>query len=127
MLIFTRQELPVLDRTEYPSAKGLQQGGYVLWQSAEGTPDVILIGTGSETPIALEAGKKLAAEDIRVRVVSMPSWELFDQQPADYRKSVLPSEVRVRVAVEAGTKLGWEHYCMPAYRRWHKRRRCAII
>jgi transketolase len=106
----TRQKLPVLDRTELASAEALQRGGYVLWQSADGTPDVIVIGTGSETHIALEAGKKLATEGVRVRVVSLPSWELFDQQPADYRESVLPSAVRARVAVEAGIKLGWEHY-----------------
>jgi transketolase len=109
-LIFTRQKLPVLDRTELASAEGLQRGGYVLWQSDDGKPDVILIGTGSETHIALEAGKKLAAEDVRVRVVSLPSWELFDRQPADCRESVLPSAVRARVAVEAGIKLGWERY-----------------
>ena len=109
-LIFTRQKLPVLDRSAYPSAEGVQRGAYVLWQSAGGTPNVILIGTGSETHIALEAGKNLAAEDVRVRVISMPSWELFDRQPADYRERVLPSTVRARVAVEAGLKLGWEHY-----------------
>ncbi len=71
---------------------------------------MILIGTGSETHIALEAGKKLAAEGINVRVVSLPSWELFDGQPADYRETVLPPGVKARVAVEAGIKLGWEHY-----------------
>jgi transketolase len=109
-LILTRQKLPVLNRTELASADGLQRGGYVLWQSADGTPDMIVIGTGSETHIALEAGKKLATRGIRVRVVSLPSWELFDRQPADYRESVLPSAVRARVAVEAGIKLGWEHY-----------------
>jgi len=84
-LIFTRQKLPVLDRTKYPSAEGVQRGGYALWQSADGTPDVILIGTGSETHIALEAGKKLSAEGIKTSVVSLPSWKLFDRQPADYR------------------------------------------
>jgi transketolase len=109
-LILARQKLPVLDRTEYASAEGVGRGAYVLWQSEDGKPDVILIGTGSETHIALEAGKQLAAEGVRVSVVSMPSWELFDRQPADYRASVLPSNVRARVAVEAGTKLGWEHY-----------------
>ena len=109
-LVFTRQGLPVLERTEYASAEGLQRGGYVLWESSSNTPEVILIGTGSEVHICLEAGKKLAAEDIGVRVVSLPSWELFDQQPADYRQSVLPPEVKALVAVEAGIKLGWEHY-----------------
>ncbi|HEV57000.1 MAG TPA: transketolase [Phycisphaerales bacterium] len=109
-LIFSRQNLPVLDRTEYASAEGVQRGGYVLWNADGGDPDVILIGTGSETHVALEAGKQLAAEGLKARVVSLPSWELFDRQPADYRESVLPPDVRARVAVEAGTRLGWEHY-----------------
>jgi transketolase len=86
------------------------RGGYVLWPAEETTPDLILIGTGSETAIALEAGQCLAAEGVRVRVVSLPSWELFDRQPAAYRERVLPSAVRLRVAVEAGRSLGWEHY-----------------
>jgi transketolase len=109
-LIFTRQKLPVLDRTRCPSPENVQCGGYVLWQSSEGTPEVILIGTGSETHIALEAGKMLADEGVNARVVSLPSWELFDQQPAEYRESVLPANVRARVAIEAGLALGWEHY-----------------
>ena len=110
-LIFSRQSLPVLDRSEVAAAENLRHGAYVLWQSADGTPDVILIGTGSEVHVILEAGKKLAAEGVkRVRVVTMPSWELFDRQPEAYRESVLPSQVRARVAVEAGIKLGWEHY-----------------
>jgi transketolase len=109
-LIFTRQGLPVLDEAECASAENLHQGAYTLWQSNGGTPDVILIGSGSETHIALEAGKKLATEGVRVRVVNMPSWELFDRQPVEYRESVLPPQVRARVAVEAGAKLGWEHY-----------------
>ena len=109
VLIFTRQNLPVLDRTEYPSAEGLQRGGYVLWEN-DTLPQVILIGTGSELHIALEAGKQLASEGVKARVVSLPSWELFDRQPADYRESVLPKSVRARIAVEAGVKLGWEHY-----------------
>jgi len=109
-LIFTRQGLPILDRSVYPAAENLHRGAYVLWESAGGTPDAILIGTGSEVHIALEAGKKLAAKEVKVRVVNMPSWELFDRQPADYRESVLPAGVRVRVAVEAGIALGWERY-----------------
>jgi transketolase len=109
-LIFTRQGVPVLDRTEYAQAKSLQRGGYILWESANGAPEVILMGTGSETHIALEAGKQLAAEGVGVRVVAIPSWELFDQQPAQYRETVLPAEVTARVAVEAGITVGWEHY-----------------
>jgi transaldolase len=91
-------------------AKGLQRGAYVLWQSTESQPEVILIGSGSETQFALAAGKALAAEGVNARVVSMPSWELFDRQPAEYRESVLPGAVRARVAVEAAIKLGWERY-----------------
>jgi transketolase len=109
-IIFTRQSVPVLDRTECAQAVDLQHGGYTLWQSGRDVPEVILIGTGSETQLALEAGKKLATEGISVKVVSLPSWELFDKQPAEYRETVLPSSVKVRVAVEAGITLGWEHY-----------------
>ena len=128
-LVFTRQNLPVLDRTKYAPADGVQRGAYVLWRceglSPNGDcplpggysprrdsprPDVILIGTGSEVHIALEAGEKLAADGVNVRVVSLPSWELFDQQPADYRESVLPAAARARVSVEAGARVGWEHY-----------------
>ncbi len=109
-LVFSRQGLPVLDRTECTPAETLQRGGYILWESVNSAPEVILIGTGSETHIALEAGKQLAAEGVGVRVVALPCWDLFDSQPAKYRETVLPSDVTVRVAVEAGIKLGWEHY-----------------
>ncbi|HUW95261.1 MAG TPA: transketolase [Anaerolineae bacterium] len=109
-LVFTRQKLPVLDRADFAPADGLQKGAYVLWQATEDPPEVILIGTGSEVHLALEAGRQLASEGIGVCVVSMPSWELFDRQPAGYRESVLPPPVKARVAVEAGIKLGWEHY-----------------
>jgi transketolase len=109
-LIFTRQNLPVLNRSELSPASGLQRGGYILWESAPGKPDVILIGTGSEVPIALEAGRKLSSEGLLVRVVSLPSWRMFDHQSSEYRNHVLPPDVRVRIAVEAGIKLGWEHY-----------------
>ncbi|HKZ85240.1 MAG TPA: transketolase [Anaerolineae bacterium] len=108
-LVLSRQNLPLLDRAQVAPSAGVQRGGYVLWQSSE-TPEVILIATGSEVHIALEAGKKLAAESIQVSVVSLPSWELFDQQPAEYRESVLLKSVRARVAVEAAQTLGWEHY-----------------
>lgn len=109
VLVFTRQNLPVFNWDEYPVKEGVRRGAYILWES-DASPEVILIGTGSETHIALEAGKRLGDEGINVRVVSMPSWELFDAQPAAYRESVLPPDVRVRVAVEAGATIGWEHY-----------------
>jgi len=109
VLVFSRQKLPVLDRSVYTPAEGLQRGGYVLWES-DPSPEVILLGTGSETHLALEAGRELAGEGVKVRVVSLPSWELFDRQPEEYREGVLPRAVRARVAVEAATTLGWEHY-----------------
>jgi transketolase len=108
-LALSRQKLPVFDRTVFPRAD-VASGGYVVWQSGEGVPDVILIGTGSEVHIALEAGKVLASEGVNARVVSLPSWELFDRAPAAHRESVLPSAVRARVAVEAGVRTGWERY-----------------
>jgi transketolase len=109
-LVFTRQDLPILDRTVCAPAHMLHRGGYILWESDSGTPAAIIIGTGSETHAALAAGKQLAAEGIPVRVVALPSWELFDRQPQKYRETVLPPAVKVRIAVEAGSKLGWEHY-----------------
>jgi transketolase len=108
-LVFTRQNLPVLDRGRFAPAAGLRKGGYTLWESA-GNPEAILIGTGSEVEIALAAGQRLAAEGIRVRVVSLPSWDRFDRETQAYRDQVLPPGVRARVAVEAGVRLGWEHY-----------------
>jgi transketolase len=109
-LILTRQNLPALDQTAFHPADGLHRGGYVLWDSTDQTPEVILIGTGSETHLAVEAGRLLAAEGVSVRIVSLPSWEIFDAQPAAYRESVLPQAVRARVSVEAGRTRGWEHY-----------------
>jgi len=109
-LIFSRQTIPVLNQAEFAAAGNLEQGGYILWDSSKIDPHVILIGTGSEVALALKAGQQLAAEGIRVRVVSLPSWELFDRQPAACRDKVLPPDVRVRIAVEAGIRLGWEHY-----------------
>ncbi|MCD6486504.1 MAG: transketolase [Syntrophobacterales bacterium] len=110
-LVFSRQDIPILDRSKFAPADGLQRGGYILWESSDNTPDVILIGTGSELQIALDAGKSLSEKDgIVVRVISLPCWEIFDGQPENYREKVLPSSVKLRVAVEAGIKLGWEHY-----------------
>ena len=108
-LILSRQKLPVLDRREVAAASGVQRGGYVLWE-ASGDPDVILIGTGSEVHIAMEAGRLLREQGIAARVVSLPSWELFDVQPAEYRDGVLPPGIRARVSIEAATPLGWERY-----------------
>ena len=108
-LVLSRQNLPVLDRKVLAPALGLRRGGYVLWQASE-LPDAIVIGTGSEVHIALEAGKLLKDKGIAVRVVSLPSWELFSSQPPEYRSQVLPDELKARVSIEAGTPLGWERY-----------------
>ena len=112
VLVLTRQKVPIIDRKAYAPAQGVLRGGYVLWDSRPEAPDVILIATGSEVHVALEAAKKLAGEypDRCIRVVSMPSWEVFDRQPEDYKEEVLPSKVRARVSVEAGATIGWEHY-----------------
>ena len=111
-LALTRQKLPTLDRSEVAPADGLERGAYTLWES--GPPDVILIASGSEVSLALEAGRKLAAENgTGVRVVSMPCWELFDAQSQDYRDEVLPPEVKARLSVEAGVSFGWERWVGP--------------
>lgn len=110
-LALTRQGLPILDRTKYAPAEGAARGAYILSDADD--PQVILIGTGSEVHIALEAQTLLAERGIGARVVSMPSWELFDAQPADYRESVLTATITARVSVEAGVKKGWERYVGP--------------
>jgi transketolase len=108
-LVFSRQNLPVLDRSVCSAASGTQKGGYTLWESAS-NPELILIATGSEVSLSLTAASKLAENGKKVRVVSLPSWEIFDRQPREYRESVLPPAITARVSVEAGIKLGWEHY-----------------
>ena len=108
-LVFTRQSLPIINQEEYGAASGVHRGAYVLWQSSP-APDVILLATGSEVPIALEAGKALADEGTNVRVVSMPSLDLFDAQPQTYRDEVLPPSVVARVSIEAGVTFGWDRY-----------------
>ena len=108
-LVLSRQNLPVLDRSHLAPSGEAGRGGYVLWESGP-DPDVILIGTGSEVHVAMEAGRKLADGGTRVRVVSLPSWELFDSQPREYRDRVLPPAVRARVSIEAATPVGWERY-----------------
>ena len=109
VMVMGRQNLPVLNRETYAEASGVQRGGYVLWESSE-DPAAILIGTGSEVHIALDAGKILEEKGISSRVVSLPSWELFDEQLADYRERVLPSNIRARVSIEAATPMGWDRY-----------------
>jgi transketolase len=109
-LVLTRQKLPVIDRKTFAPATGLAQGAYVLADAGGSAPDVILIATGSEVSIALEAHGRLTKDGIRSRVVSMPSWELFDAQPQSYRDAVLPPSVRARVSIEAASPFGWERY-----------------
>jgi transketolase len=109
-LILSRQALPTLDRAKYAAASGLARGGYVLADAAGGTPEVLLIATGSEVPLCVAAHELLAKEGVRSRVVSLPSWELFDRQEQAYKDAVLPPSVRARVSVEQGSTLGWERY-----------------
>ncbi len=111
-LVLSRQDIPVLDRRRYASADGLARGGYVLGD-CDGEPEVILIGTGSEVHLAVSAYEELLADGVRARVVSLPSWHLFDRQPDDYRESVLPEAVQERVAVEQASTLGWDRYVGP--------------
>jgi len=109
-LLLTRQNLPIFDRKELAPACNLKKGAYVIWESAKSRHDIVLIASGSEVSIAIEAGKKLAAEGKAVRVVSFPSWELFEKQDAAYKASVLPVECTCRLSVEAGATAGWEKY-----------------
>ena len=111
-LLLTRQKLPILDRSTLAPAEGLKRGAYVL-ADTDGTPDLILIASGSEVQVALDARERLGAQGVRARVVSMPSWELFERQPSDYQAQVLPPDVTARLAVEAAVPLGWERYVGP--------------
>jgi transketolase len=112
-LILTRQAVPTLDRTKYGSAEGLRKGAYVLADASGGKPDVLLLATGSEVALCIQAYEQLKAEGVKARVVSMPSWEMFEhycrENPA-YRESVLPSAVTARVSVELASTFGWERY-----------------
>ena len=108
-LILSRQKLPTLDQNVYPSASNVEKGAYIL-KDSDGTPDLILIASGSEVSLILEAQQQLSTEGIKVRVVSMPSWDLFNYQDQSYRDSVLPPHIRKRVAVEAGVTFGWYKY-----------------
>jgi transketolase len=109
IMALTRQKLPILDRTTLAPSEGARRGAYVL-KDSDGTPDAIVIGSGSEVHVALAAAESLNKEGIRTRVVSMPSWELFAQQDQQYRESVLPPGVRKRVSIEAAATQGWERW-----------------
>jgi transketolase len=110
VLVLTRQNLPTLDRSKYAPASGVAKGAYVLADAGGGKPQVILLGTGSEVSLCIDAYEKLKAEGIKARVVSMPSWEIFEQQDAAYKESVLPPDVTARVSVEMAATFGWERY-----------------
>jgi transketolase len=115
-LVLTRQNLPTIDRTKYAGASGVTKGAYILADAKDGKPDVILMATGSEVDMALKAYEKLVAEGVKARLVSMPSWEIFEHQPKEYRESVLPPAVTARVSVEQAGTLGWDKYVGPGGR-----------
>ena len=110
IIVVSRQPLPTFDRNKYAAAAGVARGAYVMADPPEGSPEVILIATGSEVALVVDAHEALAAEGIRSRVVSMPSWDIFAHQDQSYRDSVLPPAITARVAVEQGSVLGWERY-----------------
>jgi len=109
-LALSRQKVPTLDRSRYASADGLRRGAYVLADAPNGKTDAVLIGTGAEVNLIVEAQKKLEERGVHARAVSMPSWELFEAQPKAYRDEVLPRDVPARLAVEAGASQGWSRY-----------------
>ena len=109
-LVLSRQALPTLDRAKYAAASGLAKGAYVLADAKDGRPEVLLLATGSEVSLAAQAYEQLTAEGVKARVVSLPSWELFEKQPLEYRAAVLPPEVSARVSIEQATTLGWDRY-----------------
>jgi transketolase len=110
LLALSRQPLPTLDRSKYAPASGVARGAYVLADAPDGKPDIILIATGSELSLAADAHERLRSEGIRSRVVSMPSWDVFEREPQTYRESVLPPDVTARVAIEQASTFGWERY-----------------
>jgi transketolase len=110
LLVLSRQALPILDRSKYAAASGVARGAYVLADPPAGDPEIILIATGSELSLAVDAHEKLVADGIRSRVVSMPSWDIFEHQTQEYRDSVLPSLISARVAIEQASTFGWERY-----------------
>jgi transketolase len=112
-IVCSRQALPTFDRTKYAPASGLAKGGYIMADAEGGKPDVILIGTGSEVQLCVQAYETLTKEGVKARVVSLPCWELFDEQDEAYRESVLPKSVGARVGVEQASTFGWERYVGP--------------
>ena len=109
-LILTRQDVPTLDRRRYAPASGLARGAYILADSPDRQPEVLLLASGSEVALCVAAYERLAFEGVKVRVVSVPSWELFEEQSQEYRDQVLPPSVTARVAVEQASTFGWAHY-----------------
>jgi len=109
-LVLTRQAVPTLDRSQYAPASGVAKGAYILADAPGARPDVILMASGSEVALCVDAYEKLKAEGIKARVVSMPSWDLFEHQDQDYREQVLPPGVKARVAVEQASTFGWSQY-----------------
>jgi transketolase len=116
VLVLSRQPLPTLDRSKYASASGVSRGAYVLADPADGKPEVILITSGSELILAVQAHEQLIADGIRSRVVSMVSWEAFEKQTRKYRETVLPASVTARIAIEQASTFGWDRYVGPAGR-----------
>jgi transketolase len=110
VIALSRQPLPTFDRRKYASAAGVARGAYVMADAPGGSPEIILIGSGSEVALVVEAHEALASRGIRSRVVSMPSWDIFEHQPPSYREEVLPADVKARIAVEQGSVLGWDRY-----------------
>jgi transketolase len=113
VIALSRQPLPTLDRVKYASAAGLARGAYVMADAPGGPPEIILIASGSEVSLIVDAHEALASKGIRSRVVSMPSWDIFEHQPLSYRREVLPPAVKARIAVEEGSELGWDRYVGP--------------
>jgi transketolase len=110
VIALSRQPLPTFDRRKYAPAAGVARGAYVMADAPGGPPEIILIASGSEVSLVVEAHEVLASQGIRSRVVSMPSWDIFEHQPQSYRESVLPAEIKARIAVEQGSALGWDRY-----------------
>jgi transketolase len=110
VLVLSRQAMPTLDRNRYAPASGLVKGGYILADADGGKPEILFLATGSEVGLAIQVYEKLTAEGVRARVVSLPSWELFEAQPREYRDKVIPPDVGARISIEQGSTMGWAYY-----------------